>query len=120
MSGLPPRVDWDGNEREASDAEVARAESTAARIRSEVAEIRAAAERLAAGSPFEAAVAEFLTVQAAILERAGSTAQRAENLSRYDDTLDDPGTFPSAARSALLIAEASGRTVAVGYQIPAA
>ncbi|MEU1592826.1 hypothetical protein ABZ468_08170 [Streptomyces sp. NPDC005708] len=104
---LPPRADWEGNERPATAAEVARAEATAARIRREVAEIRTAAERLEGGSPFAVAVAEFLTVQATLLERHGGTAERAESLSRYDDTRDDPDTFPSAARSALLIARAA-------------
>lgn len=109
MSGLPPRVDWDGNEREASDAEVARAESTAARISSEVTEIRAAAERLSDGTAFETAVAEFLTVQATLLERSGSTAQRAETLRADGDTRAIPDMFPTAARSALLIARATPR-----------
>lgn len=112
MSGLPPRVDWDGNEREASDAEVARAESTAARIRSEVAEIRAAAEQLSDGNPFETAVAKFLTVHATRLERCGSTAQRAETLRPDEDTRDDPNMFPTAARSALLIA----RSIEAGHE----
>lgn len=106
MSILPPRADWDGKVRAASDAEVARAESTAARIRREVTEIRAAAERLSDGIPFETAVAEFLTVQAALLERGGGTAQRAEMLRTDEDTREAPGMFPSAARSALLIARA--------------
>ncbi|MGI5135473.1 MULTISPECIES: hypothetical protein [unclassified Streptomyces] len=106
-AALPSRVDWEGNERPAFAAEVARAEATAARIRREVAEIRTAVERLAGGSPLNAAVAEFLTVQATLLERHGGTAQRAETLSRYDDTREDPGVFPSAARSALLIARAA-------------
>ncbi|MGW9026831.1 hypothetical protein ACWGQ5_22125 [Streptomyces sp. NPDC055722] len=106
-AALPPRVDWAGNERPASAAEVARAEATAARIRREVAEIRTAVERLTGGSPLNAAVAEFLTVQATLLERHGGTAQRAETLSRYDDTREDPSVFPSAARSALLIARAA-------------
>ncbi|MGW2550070.1 hypothetical protein [Streptomyces sp. NPDC001635] len=107
---LPPRGDWEGNERPASAAEVARAEATAARIRGEVAEIRRAAERLAAGSPFQAAVAEFLSIQATVLERAGSTAERADDLSRSDDTREDPGMFATAARSALLIARAYNGT----------
>lgn len=106
MSGLPPRVDWDGNKREASGAEVARAEGTAARIRREVAEIRAAVERLNGGSPFESSVAEFLSVQANLLERCGGTAQRADSLRLEGDTREVAGLFPTAARSALLIARA--------------
>ncbi|MEU1599316.1 hypothetical protein ABZ468_42580 [Streptomyces sp. NPDC005708] len=106
-AALAPHVDWAGNERAASAAEVARAEATAARIRREVAEIRTAVERLAGGSPLNAAVANFLTVQATLLERHGGTAQRAETLNRCDDTREDPGVFPSAARSALLIARAA-------------
>ncbi|MEU3399458.1 hypothetical protein [Streptomyces filamentosus] len=106
MTKLPTRVDWNGNERPASTREVYRAESTAARIRREVADIRAAAEQLAAGTPLEAAVADFLTVQATILERAGGTAELADSIRREQDTLEDPGMFPSPARSALLIARA--------------
>lgn len=106
MSGLPPRVDWDGNEQKASDAEVARAGGTAARIRREVAEIRSAVERLNGGSPFESSVAEFLSVQANLLERRGSTPQRADSLRSEGDTREVAGSFPSAARSALLIARA--------------
>lgn len=104
MSIVPPRVDWDGNERPASTMEVARAEETAARIRREAAEIRAAAEQLGDGNPFEAAIAEFLTAQATLLERCGGTPQRAEMLRPDEDTRDAPGMFPTAARSALLIA----------------
>lgn len=106
MTALPPRVNWDGDERPATAMEVDRAEGTAARIRREVAEIRAAAEQLASGGPFEAQVAEFLTVRATMLERAGGTALRADSMRREEDTLDEPGTFPNAARSALLIARA--------------
>ncbi|MFF2571184.1 hypothetical protein [Streptomyces sp. NPDC058084] len=106
MTKLPPRVDWDGNERPASAAEVSRAEGTAARIRREVAEMRRAADELASGSPFEAAVAEFLTTRALMLERAGATPERADSLRPEEDTLAEPGTFPTAARSALLIAHA--------------
>jgi len=111
VSTLPPHVDWDGKSRAASDAEVARAESAAARIRSEVAEIRAAAEQLGSDTPFEAAVAEFLSVQATLLERCGGTAQRAETLRPEQDTRDTPGMFPTAARSALLIARATLKRV---------
>lgn len=107
MSILPPRADWDGNERPASTMEVARAEGAAARIRREAAEIRAAAEQLGDGNPFEAAVAEFLTAQATLLERCGGTAQHAETLRPDQDTRDAPGVFPTAARSALLIARAT-------------
>ncbi|MBP5926662.1 hypothetical protein F3K32_42400 [Streptomyces sp. LBUM 1483] len=106
MTILPPRVDWHGTERPASAMETSRAEGTAIRIRREVAEIRTAAEQLADGSPFEIAVAEFLDAQATMLERAGSTPERANCMRREDDTLDEPGTFPNAARSALLIARA--------------
>ena len=106
MTALHRRVDWDGNVREATAMEVDRAEGTAARIRREVAEIRTAAEKLATGGPFEAQVAEFLTVQATMLERAGGTAQRADSMRREEDTLDEPGTCPIPARSALLIARA--------------
>jgi hypothetical protein len=86
--------------------EVDLAEGTAARIRREVAEIREAADDLAAGTDVEVAVSAFLTVQAELLERHGGTAERADSLSRYDDTVDHPGMFPTAARSALLIARA--------------
>ncbi|MEE6264854.1 hypothetical protein V2E29_04235 [Streptomyces diastatochromogenes] len=110
MTTLPARVDWGGNERPASAMEMARAEGTATRIRREVAEISFAAGQLAAGNPFEAAVAEFLTTQATMLERAGSSPQRADSMRREEDTLDEPGTFPTAARSALLIARAHLRT----------
>lgn len=107
LAALPTRVDWNGNERPASAMEVTRAESTAIRIRREVEEIRAAAGQLTAtGGEFEREVAEFLTVQALMLSRAGSTAQRADMMRREEDTLDDPGTFPNPARSALLIARA--------------
>ncbi|MET9436853.1 hypothetical protein [Streptomyces sp. NPDC006551] len=71
-----------------------------------MAEIRTAAEQLAGGGPFETAVSEFLAVQATMLERAGGTAQRADSMRREEDTLDEPDTFPSPARSALLIARA--------------
>lgn len=103
---LPPRVDWNGNERPASAMEVSRAEGTAVRINREVAEIRAAAEQLATRSPFERAVAEFLTTEATMLERNGGTAQRAEALRFDQDTREQSGMFPTAARSALLIARA--------------
>ncbi|BDT39486.1 hypothetical protein [Streptomyces yaizuensis] len=106
MTSLPTRVDSHGNEREASAMEVNRAEGTAIRIRREVAEIRAAAARLAAGTTAEKAVADFLTVQATMLERAGGTPQRADGMRLDDDTVDQPGQFPSPARSALLIARA--------------
>ncbi|MFD4795906.1 hypothetical protein [Streptomyces anulatus] len=106
MTTLNRRVDWDGNVREATAMEIDRAEGTAARIRSEVAEMRSAVEQLASNGPFEIQVAEFLTVQATMLERAGSTAQRADSMRREEDTLHDPDTFPSPARSALLIARA--------------
>ncbi|MFD8516616.1 hypothetical protein ACFV27_37430 [Streptomyces antimycoticus] len=106
MTTLPTRVDWDGNERPASGMEVSRAEGTAIRVRREVAEIRAAAEQLATGSPSEVAVADFLAVQATMLERAGSTPQRADSMRPEQDTRENPGTFPTAARSALLIARA--------------
>ncbi|WP_331756269.1 hypothetical protein OHA04_45215 (plasmid) [Streptomyces sp. NBC_01590] len=106
MTTLNRRVDWDGNVREATAMEVDRAEGTAARIQHEVAEMRAAAEQLSSGGPFEAQVAEFLTVQATMLERAGSTAQRADSMRREEDTVDESGAFPTAARSALLIARA--------------
>ena len=84
MTELPIRVDWHGNERPASAMEVTRADGTA----------------------FEAAVAGFLTVQATMLDRAGGTPERADSMRREDDTLEDPDTFPTAARSALLIARA--------------
>ncbi|MEU1135097.1 hypothetical protein ABZ383_35470 [Streptomyces sp. NPDC005900] len=106
MTNLPTRVDWHGNERPPSPMEMVRAEGVAARIRREVAEIRTAAEQLAGGNPFDAAVAEFLTVQATVLERAGSTAERAASMRQHEDTLEQPGMFPSQARSALLIARA--------------
>ncbi|MGW2937859.1 hypothetical protein ACWDA7_40005 [Streptomyces sp. NPDC001156] len=106
-AALPSRVDRAGNERPASVAEVARPEASAARIRREVAEIRTAVQRLSGGSRLNVAVAEFLAVQATLLERHGGTAQRAETPSRYDDTREDPSMFPSAARSALLIARAA-------------
>lgn len=106
MTNLPPRVDWHGNKRPASSMEVDRAEGTANRIRREVADIRHAAEQLADGGPFESQVAEFLTAQATMLERAGSTPQRADSLRPEEDTREDPGTFPTPARSALLIARA--------------
>lgn len=103
---LPSHTDWERNERPATAADMACAEGTAARIRGEVAEIRTAAERLAAGSPFEAAVGDFLRVQAAVLERNGGTIQQAENLSRGEDTREDPGMLATPARCALLIARA--------------
>ncbi|MFE9735502.1 hypothetical protein ACFYO9_34165 [Streptomyces sp. NPDC005863] len=107
MTTLHRRVDWDDNVREATAIETDRAEGTATRIRHQVTEIRTAAEQLTAtGDIFDAAVATFLTAQATMLERAGSTAQRADSMRREEDTLDDPGTFPSPARSALLIARA--------------
>ncbi|MGW2841913.1 hypothetical protein ACWCWD_29510 [Streptomyces sp. NPDC001493] len=106
MTTLPPVVSWDGTIRERTRGEVLRVEGTAARIRREVAEIRAAAEQLAAAGPVEAAVAEFLTVQAVLLERAGATPARADRIRPDDDTAEEPGAYPSAARSALLIARA--------------
>lgn len=106
MTTLPTRVEWDGTERPASAMEVTRAEGTAARIRHEVADIRGAAEQLATMGPFEDAVAKFLTVHATMLERAGGTTERAYSMSFDEDTLDAPGMFPNAARSALLIARA--------------
>ncbi|MEW9521812.1 hypothetical protein [Streptomyces tubercidicus] len=108
MTDLPPIVNWRGEQRQPTTGEVARAEGTAARIRQEVADMRAAAEQLAAGSrsPFESAVADFLAVQATMLERAGSTPQRANSLRPEEDTREERDTFPSAARSALLIARA--------------
>lgn len=92
MSTLPTRVDWHGDEREATAGEVVRAEGIAARIRREVAEIRSAAE--------------FLTAQATMLERAGGTAERANTLRLTEDTREEAGMFPTAARSALLFARA--------------
>ncbi|MFD9721096.1 hypothetical protein [Streptomyces sp. NPDC059076] len=106
MTGLPIRVDWNGNQREATTGEIARAEGTAARIRREVGEMRTAAEQLANGGPVDQAVADFLTVQATLLERSGGTLQRADNLRPEDDTRDQPGMLNNAARSALLIARA--------------
>jgi hypothetical protein len=86
--------------------EVSRAEGTASRIRREVAEIRLAADDLAAGTDFEVSVSAFLTVQATMLERAGGTSERADSLRPEQDTREDPNTFPTPARSALLIARA--------------
>lgn len=106
MTTLPSHVDWNGNERPATAMEVAMAESTAARIRREVAEIRSAAEQLATGNQFDTAVAEFLTIQATILERCGGTELSASVLRPDDDTREWAGMFPTAARSALLIARA--------------
>lgn len=106
MTVLPTRIDWHKNERPADAMEVARAEGIAARIRREVAEIREAADYLAAGTDAEVAVAAFLIAQATMLERAGSTPQRADAMRREEDTRENPGTFPTAARSALLIARA--------------
>lgn len=106
VTTLPTRVEWNGKERPASAMEVTLAEGTAVRIRHEVAEIREAADDLAAGTDFEVAVAAFLIAQATMLERAGSTAERADSMRREEDTLDEPGTFPNPARSALLIARA--------------
>lgn len=106
VTTLPPRVDWHHNERPASAMEIDRAEGTAVRIRGEVAEIREAADDLAAGTNFEVAVAAFLVAQATMLERAGSTPQRADSMRPEEDSREEPGTFPTAARSALLIARA--------------
>jgi len=107
MTTLPTRVNWDGTQRPASAAEVGRAQGKAARIRREVTEIRTAAEQLAVtGSPFDAEVAAFLTAQATLLERAGGTPGRADSMRKEEDTLHESGTFPTAARSALLIARA--------------
>jgi hypothetical protein len=104
---LPPRVDWHGNKREATVAEITRAEGTAARIRREVAEMRAAAERLRdGGDAFDTAVADFLTVEATALERNGGEARYAETLSSDQDTRERHGMLATAARSALLIARA--------------
>lgn len=103
-SALNKRVNWEGKVRPASAMEIDRAEGIAARIRREVAEIRAAAEALATRGPFETAVADFLTVQATMLERAGSTPQRADSMRPDEDTREDSDMFPTAARSALLIA----------------
>jgi len=83
---LPARVDWSGTERPAGAAEVARAEGTAARIRREVAEIHTAAQDLAACGSVEVAVADFLTVQAAVLKRAGGSAEHADTLRPDEDT----------------------------------
>ena len=106
MSTLPPHVDWHGRRREPDAHEVALAEGTAARVRREVAEIRAAAELLAAGTATEAAVADFLRVQATLLERAGGTAESTTTLRPHEDTREESGMLPTAARSALLIARA--------------
>ncbi|MFD6149389.1 hypothetical protein [Streptomyces sp. NPDC060243] len=99
-------MDWHKNKREASPAEVARAEGTVARVRLEVAEIRAAAEQLSALSPFEKEVADFLTAQALILEREVSQLYLAATMRPESDTLEQAGMLPTAARSALLIARA--------------
>ncbi|MFD0353672.1 hypothetical protein ACFVHW_07965 [Streptomyces sp. NPDC127110] len=106
MTTLPQRVDWYDNRRPASAAEVAWAEGTATRIRREVADIRTAADSLAAGTDFDKAVAAFLLMQATMLERNGGTPEHADSMRREQDTLEEPGTFPTAARSALLIARA--------------
>ncbi|GAA0611994.1 hypothetical protein [Streptomyces crystallinus] len=110
MTTLPTRVDGDGTERQASARETHRAEGTSARIRGEVAEIRTAADDLAVGTDFDRSLSAFLTVQAELLKRHGATAQHADSLSRNDDTRDDPGMFPTAARSALLISRAHHAT----------
>lgn len=115
-SVLPIREDWNGNRCPASAMEIHRAEATASRIRREVAEIRRAAKHLAEGSPFEVAVSDFLTVQATMLERAGATTQRADNLSDLDDTRDQPGIFTTPARNALLIARAHTATSPLTYE----
>ncbi|MFD5907064.1 hypothetical protein ACFWHG_36990 [Streptomyces microflavus] len=103
---LPPITNWHGDERAATAAETALAEGRAARIRREVAEIRTAAEQLAAGSPAEAEVAAFLTDQALMLERAGGEARSARHLRPEQDTIAEPGMFPTPALRALLIARA--------------
>ncbi|MEW1761585.1 hypothetical protein AB0393_34445 [Streptomyces cyaneofuscatus] len=103
---LPPVTNWHGEERPASYEATARAEVIAARIRREVAEIRAAADQLVGASPAEAEVAVFLTVQAELLERAGGEASSAHHLRPEQDTRQESGMFPTAARSALLIARA--------------
>ncbi|MCG0065990.1 hypothetical protein L0F81_22280 [Streptomyces tricolor] len=99
-----PIIDWHGNQREPAAQEVARAEAAAARVRREVAEIREAAGQLADGSPGERAVADFLRTQATLLERAGGTAGDVATLRPHQDTREQPGMLPTAARSALLIA----------------
>ncbi|MEV7897411.1 hypothetical protein [Streptomyces cyaneofuscatus] len=103
---LPPLTNWHGDERPATGAETALAAGRAARVRREVADIRAAAQQMADGSPVEAEVAAFLTVQAELLERAGGEASSAHYLRPEQDTRQEPGMFPTAARSALLIARA--------------
>ncbi|WP_327270771.1 hypothetical protein OG233_30690 (plasmid) [Streptomyces sp. NBC_01218] len=96
---LPPVV----STRDPGRGETDHAEATAIRIRAEAAEIHTAAEQLAAADdPFREAVAAYLTVQAVLLERAGGTTARA--ILPDEDTVAQPGVFPSAARSALLIA----------------
>lgn len=107
MTGLPPRVNWHNEERPATEAEVELAEGTAARIRREVAEMRTTAEQLRNdGDTLHAAVADFLTVQATILERNGGEPRYASTLRAEQDTREQPGMLPTAARSALLISRA--------------
>ncbi|MEU1121842.1 MULTISPECIES: hypothetical protein [unclassified Streptomyces] len=77
-----------------------------ARIRREVADMRAAADLLAAGAAWEVQTADFLRTTATVLERNGGTAQHAELLRWDQDTREEPGMLPTAARSALLIARA--------------
>lgn len=99
----PPIVDWHGNERQWSEAEVALQNGRVARINREVAEIRRAAEQMAAkGDLFHSEVAEFLNAEALMLERAN----KGSFLRGEDDTQERPGMFHTAARRALLIARA--------------
>nr|WP_024127909.1 hypothetical protein [Streptomyces sp. 14R-10]AHF46183.1 hypothetical protein pZL1.18c [Streptomyces sp. 14R-10] len=103
---LPPRSDWHNNERPATAVENAMAEGRASRVRREVAEIRAAAEQLKGEGRFEAEVAAFLTTRALMLERAGGEARYASTMRPAEDTVEERDMFPTAARSALLIARA--------------
>ncbi|MFM9735187.1 hypothetical protein [Streptomyces niveiscabiei] len=106
MSILPPRTDWHGRTREHTSVETALIEGTARRIRREAEEIRTAAEQLADGTAVEREVAAFLRVQATLLERAGATPDRTAYLRPEENTQAVDGMFPTAARSALLIARA--------------
>lgn len=100
------RVDWHGAEVPYTAEENRRQGGRIARVRCEVGEMRTAAAQLRElGGVLRCEVAGFLERQALLLERANEWCSATE-LPERDDTREEPGCMPNAARSALLIARA--------------
>ncbi|MEW2493740.1 hypothetical protein AB0942_09355 [Streptomyces nodosus] len=100
------RMDWHGAEVPYTAEEDRRQGSRITRVRREVGEMRTAATQLRElGGALRCEVAAFLERQALLLERANEWCSATE-LPERDDTREDPGCMPNAARSALLIARA--------------